>query len=141
MLKQLISTIKQMASTLKQMTSTLKQMTSKVNTYDADVKTTDADVKTIDADVKTIDADVKTIDIDVQTNGIEGQYKGNRRSIQRLLTTLQLQSKVNTYAAQRVTCVIEGQYIRRSTTYIRLFLPPVSGEAFDIRPLTFVLRP
>ena len=98
-------------------------------------------VNTYNADVKTTDADVKTIDIDDQTNGIEGQYKGNRRSIQRLLTTLQLQSKVNTYAAQRVTCVIEGQYIRRSTTYIRLFLPPVSGEAFDIRPLTFVLRP
>ena len=119
-----------------------------VNTYDADVKTTDADVKTIDADVKTIDIDdqtngidAQTNDIDAQTNDIEGQYKGNRRSIQRLLTTLQLQSKVNTYAAQRVTCVIEGQYIRRSTTYIRLFLPPVSGEAFDIRPLTFVLRP
>ena len=134
MLKQLMLTLKQLISTLKQMASTLKQMTSKVDTYDADVKTTDADVK--------------TIDIDTQTNGIEGQYKGNRRSIQRLLTTLQLQSKVNTYAAQRVTCVIEGQYIRRSTsyirrstTYIRLFLPPVSGEAFDIRPLTFVLRP
>ena len=127
MLKQLMLMLKQLISTIKQMASTPKQMTSKVDTYDADVKTTDADVK--------------TIDIDTQTNGIEGQYKGNRRSIQRLLTTLQLQSKVNTYAAQRVTCVIEGQYIRRSTTYIRLFLPPVSGEAFDIRPLTFVLRP
>jgi len=134
MLKQLMLTLKQLISTLKQMTSTLKQMTSKVNTYDADVKTTDADVKTIDIDDQ-------TNGIDAQTNDIEGQYKGNRRSIQRLLTTLQLQSKVNTYAAQRVTCVIEGQYIRRSTTYIRLFLPPVSGEAFDIRPLTFVLRP
>ena len=102
------------------MASTLKQMTSKVDTYDADVKTTDADVK--------------TIDIDAQTNDIEGQYKGNRRSIQ-------WQSKVNTKASDNVTIAIEGQYIRRSTTYIRLFLPPVSGEAFDIRPLTFVLRP
>ena len=123
------------------MASTPKQMTSKVDTYDADVKTTDADVKTIDIDDQTNGIDDQTNGIDAQTNGIEGQYKGNRRSIQRLLTTLQLQSKVNTYAAQRVTCVIEGQYIRRSTTYIRLFLPPVSGEAFDIRPLTFVLRP
>ena len=120
MLKQLISTIKQMASTP-------KQITSKVDTYDADVKTTDADVKTIDVDDQ-------TNGIDAQTNDIEGQYKGNRRSIQ-------WQSKVNTKASDNVTIAIEGQYIRRSTTYIRLFLPPVSGEAFDIRPLTFVLRP
>ena len=74
----------------------LKQMASKVDTYDADVKTTDADVKTIDIDDQ-------TNGIDAQTNDIEGRYKGNRRSIQRLLTTLQLQSKVNTYVAQRVT--------------------------------------
>ena len=80
------------------MASTLKQMTSKVNTYDADVKTTDADVK--------------TIDIDDQTNDIEGQYKGNRRSIQ-------WQSKVNTKASDNVTIAIEGQYIRRSTSYMR----------------------
>ena len=53
----------------------LKQMASKVDRYDADVKTTDADVK--------------SIDIDDQTNDIEGRYKGNRQSIQRLLTMLQ----------------------------------------------------
>ena len=112
-----------------------------VNTYDADVKTIDADVKTIDIDDQTNGIDAQTNDIDAQTNGIdaqtndiEGQYKGNRRSIQ-------WQSKVNTKASDNVTIAIEGQYIRRSTTYIRLFLPPVSGEAFDIRPLTFVLRP
>ena len=54
-----------------------------------------------------------------QNNRYLQRNKDNRRSLHTMLNELHTPSKVNTYAAQRVTYVIEGQYIRRSTSYIR----------------------
>ena len=82
----------------------------------------------------------KTIVTYKETKIIEGRYIRcstsyirNRRSIHTslnelhtslndlhtLLNELHTSSKVDTYVAQRVTYVIEGRYIRRSTSYIR----------------------
>ena len=54
-----------------------------------------------------------------QNNRYLQRIKENRRLIHTPLNELHTPSKVDTYAAQRVTYVIEGQYIRRSTSYIR----------------------
>ena len=53
-----------------------------------------------------------------QNNRYLQRIKENRRLIHTPLNELHTSSKVDTYAAQRVTYVIEGQYIRRSTSYI-----------------------
>ena len=46
-------------------------------------------------------------------------YIRHRKSIHTSLNELHTSSKVDTYAAQRVTYAIEGSYIRCSTSYIR----------------------
>ena len=130
-------------------------------TNDIDAQTNESKVNTM-LIFKTIDADVKTIDIDDQNkwhrrsnkwhhryimlvktmtigNNWIGSNKWHRRSNKWHQRQYKKGNRRSIHTSQSTSH--RGRYIRRSTTYIRLFLPPVSGEAFDIRPLTFVLRP